>query len=276
MPFWLWANTDGKIETDNIFLNLSEINAAGILLFSDSKSFIKAGADLVYGMGNNNNNNNKYFQPNQLFTGFNLNNWELNIGMYHNKLLLDGLSTCNGNIAMSRNARPYPRIGISVSKYKPVPLLDKFLSFKGEFDEGILNDDRYVDRTHLHHKSLYLKIYLFQNFSIEAGVEHFVMWGGTSQNKEYGKLPDNCRAYFKYITGARGDEYFPETDQLNVVGNQYGTYQLLLTQKFVKFGVSINISHPFEDHSGVNLSNWPDNLIRLSVKMNDQDNFIST
>ena len=271
MPFWLWANTDGKIEADNSFLNLSEINGAGIHFFNDSNSFIKAGADLDYAIGNN----SKYFQANQLFTRINLNNWELIIGMVHNDLSFDGLSTSNGNIARSRNARPYPKIGIRVSDYKPVPLLSKFISFKGEYDEGILNDDRYVDRTHLHHKSFYLKAELFNNFSIQGGVEHFVMWGGTSQNEKTGKLPSDCKAYFKYITGSRGDEDFLETDQLNVAGNQYGTYQLLLTQKFEKFETRLNISHPFEDFSGVNLRNWPDNIIGLSIKLNNQEKFIT-
>ena len=106
MPFWLWANTDGKIQENNSFLNFSEINAAVNYFFNDSKSFIKAGAELNYAMGNN----SKYFQANQLYTRINLNNWELNIGAYYNDLFFEGLSTSNGNIAKSRNARPYPKI----------------------------------------------------------------------------------------------------------------------------------------------------------------------
>jgi len=271
MPFWLWANTDGKIDADNSYLNLSEINAAGTHFFNDSNSFIRAVADLDYAIGDN----GKYFQANQLYTRLNLNNWEIFVGMVHNDLYFEGLSTSNGNIARSRNARPYPKIGIRVSDYKPVPFLDKFLSFKGEFDEGILNDDRFVDRTHLHHKSFYLKALMFNNFSIEAGVEHNVMWGGTSQNEKIGELPDDCKAYLKYITGSQGTEDFPLTDQLNVAGNQYGSYQLLLTQKFGKFEAGLNISHPFEDFSGVNLVNWPDNIIGLTIKLKDQEKFIT-
>ncbi len=271
MPFWLWANTDGKIETGNSVLNISEISGAAIFFFNDSNSFVKAGADLNYGIGDN----SRYFQANQLFAKLNLNNWTITVGMEHNNLFFDGLSTSNGNIAKSRNARPYPKIGLSVSQYKPVPLLGKFLSFKGEYEEGILNDERYVDGTHLHHKSLYLKALLFANFSVEAGAEHFVMWGGTSRNDKIGDLPTGCSAYFKYIMGSQGDDDFPQMDQNNVAGNQYGTYQLLFTQKFQKATVSLNISHPFEDFSGVNLRNWPDNLIGLSVKLNDHNKFIT-
>lgn len=271
MPFWLWANTDGKIDANNSFLNISELNAAGTHFFNDSNSFIKAAADLDYAIGNN----SKYFQANQLYTRLNLYNWELIIGMIHNDLYFEGLSTSNGNIARSRNARPYPKIGIRVPDYKPVPFLSNFLSFKGEFDEGILNDDRFVARTHLHHKSFYLKAELFKNFSIQGGVEHSVMWGGTSQNEKIGKLPDNLKAYFKYIIGSQGTEDFPLTDQLNVAGNQYGSYQLLITKTFDKFETGLNISHPFEDFSGVNLVNWPDNIIGFTIKLKEKKKIIT-
>lgn len=271
MPFWFWANTDGKIETENSGLNITEIDAGGVHFFNDSNLFIQAGADLIYGMGNN----SRYFQANQIFTRINYKSWEFFMGMVQNDLFAEGLSTTNGNIARSRNARPYPKIGVRLSDYKPVPFFTKFLSFKGEYDEGILYDNRYVDRTHLHHKSLYLKAKFSDNFNVQGGVEHFVMWGGTSQNEKIGKLPDDCSSYFRYITGSRGDDVFPETDQLNVAGNQYGTYQVLLTQKFNSFELSLNISHPFEDFSGVNLHNWPDNLIGLSIKFSDDDKIIT-
>ncbi|NOR76151.1 MAG: hypothetical protein GQ525_13465, partial [Draconibacterium sp.] len=104
MPFWLWANTDGKIDADNSFLNISELNAAGTHFFNDSNSFIKAVADLNYAIGNN----SKYFQANQFYTRLNISNWEVFIGMVHNDLYFEGLSTSNRNIARSRNARPYP------------------------------------------------------------------------------------------------------------------------------------------------------------------------
>ncbi len=271
MPFWFWANTDGTIEKENALLNVSRIGAEGVHYFNDSSLFIQAGTDLVYGLGNS----REYFQANQLFTRINYKNWEFIVGMVHNDLFAEGLSTTNGNIAKSRNTRPYPKIGIRVSQYKPVPFFTKFLSFKGEFDEGILVDERYVYRTHIHHKSLYLKAQLSGNLDIQGGVEHFVMWGGTSSDEKIGELPDDFGSYLRYISGSQGDAVFPETDQLNVAGNQYGTYQVLLTQKFTGFEMSLNISHPFEDFSGVNLHNWPDNLIGISIKINDKKRFIT-
>jgi hypothetical protein len=271
MPFWIWANTNGKIDKNNSFLNLLEVNAEGVHFFNKKNLILKAGATLNYGIGNN----NRYFQANQIFTRLNLNNWELSIGMYHNDLFFKGLSTTNGNIAKSRNARPLPRISLRVSEYKPIPFLNNILFFKGEYDEGFLTDKRYVNNAHLHHKSLYLRLNLFQNLSIEGGAEHFVMWGGTSRNAKTGKLPSNVSAYFRYISGSQGDSKFPIMDQMNVAGNQYGTYQILITQKFKQFEASLNISHPFEDFSGVNLQNWPDNTIGILIKLNNTNKFIT-
>src|SRR5680860_978349 len=197
MPFWMWANNDGKINKDNAFLNLSELEVAGKYFFNDSNSFFLAGSNLIAGLGNK----NSYFQPNQLFAGINLNNWELNAGMYYDEELFGGLSTSNGNMANSRNARPHPRIVARVAQFKPVPYLGNFLLFKGEYEEGLLLDERYVDKTHLHHKSFYLKIQPTKTFDIQMGLEHFAMWGGTSQNKDIGKLPGDWNAYWKYIRG---------------------------------------------------------------------------
>lgn len=270
LPFWFWANTDGKIGENNAFLNLSEIDASSTYTLNDSRAYIEAGTTLLAGIANE-----SYFRPNQLFAKLNLNNWELNAGLYNDELMFGGLSSSNGNLAKSRNARPYPRIGIRVADYKPVPFAGQRLSFKGEYDEGLLIDERYVDKTHLHHKSFYLKINFTSDFNLQAGFEHFAMWGGTSRNKTIGRLPDNLSAYWKYIRGANGGEDFPETDQLNVAGNSYGTYQILLTKQFGNIETSLNISHPFEDYSGINWLNWPDNLIGLHIKFKERNGFVS-
>jgi len=76
IPFWLWANRDGKIAGENTFLNLSEVAGSGKFFFNNSNSFIQAGTTLLTGIGNK----SQYFQANQLFAGINLNNWELNTG----------------------------------------------------------------------------------------------------------------------------------------------------------------------------------------------------
>ena len=85
LPFWLWPNNDGKIIKNNLFLNLSEIDAAGIYVFNDSRAFIKVGTTLLAGIANE-----SYFQPNQLSAKLNINSWELNAGFYRDKFGVKG------------------------------------------------------------------------------------------------------------------------------------------------------------------------------------------
>lgn len=271
MPLWLWANRDGKILTENTLLNLSELNGELTYYFNDAKAFFKAGTTLAGGIGNK----KSYFQGNALFAALNLNNWELDAGLYYRDEMFAGLSTTNGNLAQSRNARPHPAIRLRVAEYKPIPLIGKYFFFKGEYEEGLLNDERYVDHAHLHHKSLYIKLQPVQSFDLQVGLEHFVMWGGTSQNPNIGKLPSNFDAYIQYVMGKSGDEQFPGTDQHNIAGNHYGTYQVLITHKTGKREISLNFSHPFDDLSGMNFRNWKDNLIGLNIKFNDPKKLIT-
>ncbi|WP_346863287.1 capsule assembly Wzi family protein [uncultured Draconibacterium sp.] len=271
LPFWMWANQDGKVIESNSILNLTQAGFWGKHEFTESVTFVALGANLLSGIGNE----ETYYQANELFAKLNIRNWELNAGLYADDLEFDGLSSTNGNLASSRNARPHPKIGFRIADYKPVPFLGKFIFFKAEYEEGILNDERYVDKTRLHHKSLYFRLKVSDNLAIHTGLEHFVMWGGTSKSEKIGELPHDFSDYLRYITGTHGDENFLETDQVNVAGNQYGTYQFLLTRDFSSFTLSLNISHPFEDMSGLRFENYPDNLIGIDLKFKKEDQVIS-
>ncbi|MBN2637125.1 MAG: hypothetical protein JXR61_12715 [Prolixibacteraceae bacterium] len=266
-PFWLGANRDGKIQPENRFINLTDIYFFGIHYNPDSSSFFIGGTDVLAVFGDK----SKYYQINELFAGINMNNWEVNAGLWVNEMQLGGLSTSNGNLASSRNARPYPRINVRLADFKPLPLIGQYVLFKGEFEEGWLIDNRYVKNTHLHHKSFYLKFKFSGNFDFQGGIEHYVMWGGISQNENIGELPNNFHAYIKYITGQSGSNEFLEPDQKNVAGNQYGTYQAKLSYQLPKWNLVFNLSHPFEDLSGVNWRNWKDNLISIHISSTDRE-----
>lgn len=265
MPFWLSANRHGMIVSSGNFMNLTRMTL--LQDYNDDKErFTYAwGVDALAAFSND-----SYYQLNQAYGGVSYNGWILTAGLFHDETRLAGLSTSNRNIARSLNARPYPRILFAMRGYKPVPLIGEWVQFKASFSEGLLNDDRFVDRAHLHHKSLYLRVPVADSWMLEGGLEHFVMWGGVSPVESVGAMPTGLKAYLQYITGRSGDETFPGTDQLNVAGNQLGTYQFSATRLFQSFGVSFYLSHPFEDLSGMNWRNWPDNLLGLHVSFNDR------
>lgn len=271
MPFWLTANREGKIPATGSFYNISDFSVGQAYPAESTSAFsFTWGGNLVASLGEIN-----HYHLNKAFAGLSFRGWELKSGLFHVPVKHGGLSTTNGNLARSRNARPYPMIRFSTRDYKPVPLLQNFLMFRAEYDEGLLNDNRYTDGVYLHHKSLYLKASPAPTWQIKAGFEHFVMWGGTSPSEHIGEMPDNFSAYLRYVFGRSGGEEFPETDQRNVAGNQLGTYQLEVTKTFPQSEITFYLSHPFEDLSGVNWRNWPDNLLGLYFSFTDKDQPVS-
>jgi hypothetical protein len=271
LPFWFAANQNGKIQSSGSFLNISELTVGQVYNNKvKSKVGYTWGTDLVAAFGKSN-----YYQVNQAFAGFAINGWEIKGGMFYDEIRYAGLSTTNGNIARSQNSRPVPRVRFSTLGYKPFFFAKKWFSFKFEYEEGFLTDDRYVDGAHLHHKSLYGKIQPDPSWNFRLGLEHFAMWGGTSQNENIGNLPEGCNAYWHYILAIPGGEDFPQTDQLNSSGNQLGTYQIEYEKDFSKIKLAIYVSHPWEDNSGLNLHNWPDNLLGTHLKFKKENSFIT-
>ncbi len=257
-PFWLTANRHGKILQNGSFFNITDV-FIGQNHHSEVNSAFSTtwGVNGVAALGSESS-----FQLNRIFAGVAFKGWELKAGMFYDSVRYAGLSTTNGNLARSGNATPVPAIGVSTLGYKSLPFFKKWFSFKGEYEEGLLNDERFVEGAHLHHKSLYGKFRLAETMHFTAGLEHFVMWGGTSP--VYGELP-GWENYFRYVLALPGNSDFPTTDQQNISGNHLGTYQLELEKRFQDFEATLYVSHPYEDNSGLNWHNRTDNLVGLYI-----------
>jgi hypothetical protein len=259
LPFWFSHNQSGKYETPsktNQLLSLQSYHRVNNLFKSSLD--IKAGADFI---GTYSNQFNFHF--NELFAGVMLWNFKLEGGLFLDEENFAGLSSTNGNIDRSLNARPYPKIRLATDQFIPFFFFKDWFSYKAEYDEGWLGDEQYVKETHLHHKSLYGKFRLNKQLILTAGLNHYVMWGGNSP--EYGKLPTDFNSYLRYITGRAGSSAFPETDQQNVAGNQFGSYYMQLELNKNNYNLTFYYSHPFEDKSGMGYDNWRDNLLGVMI-----------
>lgn len=270
LPFWLSANRNGMVRFDGEVMNITGLSVRQNYNESDENFQYAWGVDALAAFGKTN-----YSQFNQIYGRLSFKGWELAAGMFHEPTVYAGLSTTNGNLAYSQNARPLPRIMLATRDYKPMPFLNERLWFKASYSEGFLNDERFVENTRLHHKTLYLLVPIGASWELEGGLEHLVMWGGTSPVETIGSMPSGLKAYLRYITGASGDESFPGTDQLNVAGNQLGTYQFRASRKFSGLTASFYLSHPFEDLSGMNWRNWPDNLLGLHIGFDNKQQGIT-
>ena len=259
LPFWFSQNQLGKYSTNSNWQELTEGKLFGVTDLG-KKINLTYGADLGF-LGTENSTRTKIIQAYAGLAGKIIN---LRIGAFADDEILGGLSPGNGNIVRSLNYRPYPMIRLSTSGFVPFLFAKNWFRFKAEYDEGLLRDDRIVHHPHLHHKSLDLQFLPGKTFRFSVGVNHYVFWGGTLPDGR--KLPDDLSSYFRYILGKKGSSEFLETDQLNVAGNQLGAYLVAAEKDFKTFQVQVRISHPFEDHSGMEMTNRKDNLYSFYIR----------
>ena len=268
LPFWFTSNQAGKIVPDGTVLSVFDFAINSNANDSTKEIDFLWGFNFVSGISNSN-----YFQINQGFAGLLWKGWELKTGLIPVQTNYSGLSTANGNIIHSNNARPYPEISVSTRGFKRFPIFPDYISYSARYSEGILIDERYVDNARLHHKSFYLMFHISPVWDVEAGLEHKVLWGGLSPT--FGELPGGIKDYWRYVLGTSGNEIFPETDQRNVAGNQLGSYQFKVTRKLPQLDLIFFVSHPFEEKSGLKWRNWPDNLLGLHLKFKNLNQIVT-
>ncbi|MDA3930473.1 MAG: hypothetical protein PF541_16105 [Prolixibacteraceae bacterium] len=265
LPFWISTNQNGKYVGIGKATQLIEIDGSFLKenLFKSSVDF-EIGTHLISSYSKQFDN-----QVNELYGKAYYRGWKIEGGWFREANYFDGISSTNGNIDRSNNARPYPKIRFGTNEFIPFLFWKNWFSFKAEYDEGWLNDERIVEGTRLHHKSLYAKVNFTKTSNLSIGLNHYVMWGGLSPSPNIGQMPDSFKDYFTYITGSIGGEDFPITDQFNVAGNQFGSYHIQYNHSFSNFTLSFYVNHMFEDHSGMELKNIRDNLYGIYVKFNN-------
>ncbi len=261
LPFWFTQNQMGKFSTRSNIQQLTEGKLSGSVPLNRKLTF-NYGTDIAL-LLTEKDSRLKFIQA---FAGLSGRIFTLRVGAFADDEIPGNLSTSNGNILRSLNYRPYPMIRVSTSGYIPFPFAGNWLRFKAEYDEGLLRDRRIVDRPHLHHKSLSFLFLAEESLRFSAGVDHYVFWGGTQPDGN--KLPESLKSYFRYILGKKGSPDFLETDQFNVAGDQLGAYLITAEKDFDDYRVQVRISHPFEDRSGMEFDNLPDNLYSCHIRKN--------
>ena len=180
----------------------------------------------------------------------------------------------SGDLVYSTNARPIPEVNLSIPEFTPVPGTRGWMQVKGDFavgrsfDKGYLEHatnerQTYVDNVLWHHKSLYVKIQDTKGgfpLSGVIGVQHWAQWGGTSSNPRIGKQPQSIKDLLRVICGSEGGGDATSSDQINVLGNHYGSYDFKLTYSRPEWQLSAYYQHFFDDKSGMIFVNGTDGL----------------
>jgi len=260
IPFWLQSNQHGDFTGGSpAFLSRFTLGKPESNTNNFDWSWKASG---IYSNANQNR-----FRADELFAAVRLDALSFSIGKQREKTFFGGISSTNGNILFSQNARPFPAFKLELNRYVDVPLTKGWLSFKGHWREGILNDSRYVKNTLVHNKFILLKWGKSSIFHLETGLEHFVQWGGDSFSR--GALPQGFKDYLRIISGREGKTF----ETINALGNHIGNYHINAHWKRSGHHLKLFIQHFFEDRSGREWDNWPDGLYGISWDRGKSDGY---
>jgi len=273
-PFWIVSNKYGTVplETGNVFLRtqVSHQHSFG------NELHWSAGIDLLAATPRY---RNIYMQ--QLFAAIQYKSLNLTIGSRENYSSLWDKELSSGDMVQSPNARPIPEINLSVPKFTTLPFTKRRLQFRGDvavgrsFDTQYLQtftneNDIYVKNVLWHHKSLQLRLLDPEKqcpLTVVAGLRHHAQWGGTSTNPALGKQPQSFKDMIRIFLGQSGDENASLSDQINALGNHYGSYELQFGYLNDAVDIHFYTQHFFEDVSGRELFNFPDGLWGLQIDL---------
>lgn len=264
LPFWMVHNQRGRILEDSNFAGW--ITARSQYTFKNN-SVLEIGAGILGREGSGDN-----LFVDELYGHYETKFWSFTAGRKQQEELYNGLSASNRSILWSLNARPLP--GLQLKTTRPVFLLKNF-GFEAEWAEYLMDDERFVDNTRLHHKSFQL-VYSTtdKDFRITAGIQHFAQWGGDSP--VFGEQPTGVEDYLRIVTGREGGTNAVGGDQQNALGNHIGGYELLVKKTFSKFKVELFYNHLFEDGSGSRLGNTPDGRYGVFIDRMEKEAWINS
>lgn len=197
----------------------------------------------------------------------------LDIGMIHRDTEYGGVSATNGNIVWSGNARTMPGYNLRSTDFIALPWVGKVLSFRFNWSDYRMIDDRYMDKVRLHNKSLFVKITPAKRIEVIVGLEHFAQWAGTSP--KYGKQPSSFKDYLRIVCGKEGGEGSTASDAKNALGNHVGREHLRVNYLADNYTLAFYHDIPFEDGSGTDFRSFPDGTYCLYYGTKDQKKWIT-
>jgi hypothetical protein len=181
-------------------------------------------------------------------------------------LVMDTTLT-SGSLSMSGNARPFPKIQISIPSFYPLPFTNNYVSVKASYADGLLQSSdilygstNMVDRTYFHQKTFYLKLGgVNDRLQLYTGFNHQAVWGGEKELDPLYKL-NSKQAYWHTITGSKRD--------YKIIGNHFGTVDIGASWRQPKWTYSVYRQNIYDSGSMFKIINYTDGLNGLSLKRN--------
>lgn len=262
-PYLFHTNTYGVIPTNGSFA-LAQASFHKVYSPHNPRFFQwSAGAELI---ATANKSSSVFFTD--LFVAAKAGPVEISIGQRKDFYGLgDSLST-TGAVAISSNARPYPKIQISTPHFVNIIPGNDIITFKFSYSDGlfgparsIYGNVRTVPEIYLHHKSIYLKLGKKSHIlNLFAGFNHQVMWGG--EDKIFSGGLKRSEAYRYVVLG--------KPWAASRVGNHFGTIDIGMQLQGKAWTAFLYRQSIYEDGSIANLSNIADGLNGLRLKRNNR------
>ena len=254
LPFWMQHNKRGRIKPNTNFLGVLGAKAAHRW---GNSSLLEAGAGMFFEDGQGE------LKLDELYLRYQ-NRWvELVLGVKQDEVEFAGLSATNRSILRSLNTRPMP--GAQLKSSGPIMVFPKAgLGFEFAIEKYFMDDERFINDSRLHHKSLHIVVQPVRKFILKAGLRHYVMWAGNSE--VLGPQPSSFEDYIRVFIGWNGGAGSFEGDQQNSLGNSLGSYEVTLSTMWQEYAISLLWNSIFEDGSGMRLGNTPDGRYGLFVE----------
>ncbi len=269
-PFWITNNNYG---IGSEYRNKGYLRAGiyGGKQFSSNELKLSVAADMLV---SNNMQSDFYFH--QLYADLKYKILEMSVGAKERNSLFKNKGLSTGGLTLSNNARPIPQVEISIPEFVEIPFTGSYVHFLtggsyGRFlDNGYkkryAGDGKYAEDVLYHRKYFFLKIEKNTPWNVILGIEMDTQWGGKFydyENGHYASSPAKIKDFFKVLVLMSGGGDSNNTDQVNIVGNVYGSYHITGNYKWKNFSVKAYHEHFFEDHSGMIFKNIPDGIYGL-------------
>jgi len=233
LPFWHRSNKMGALAINQL-LSFSS--------FSDTDSLFGYGISTVYYPS--------IAKHSFIQVGFlrkRMYNYELKVGRWEKQVTSES-NLSAGSLIRGNNAIPIPQITIRFPSYKKFQIFNHDFWIKGGFSHGWFSKGEYVQAPFLHEKYLYVKKDLSNQSTFAVGLVHEAMWGG--ETKAHGLQPQSFSDYLRIIFARSASSSGFIGEQVNVLGNHLGIWDLAYTKKGKTNDLKLYFQHPFEDKSG--------------------------
>jgi hypothetical protein len=264
LPLWLHANKFGTVPTDAPVSVTS--GSYGVRIGLGEYTTVDSTLDIGFAMSDS----EPQFQLRQADIGINWRALELRGGKFpytRGVLPIENLSV--GSLGTSGNAEPLPSVSLSLPESVTVPFTNNLIGIRGGLAHGWFTGERWIQDTLLLSRWAYLNLGNEDSpVQFYGGLVVETMWGGNSKYTSNQPATASLENFARVVLFHEGGDDAPTSDQLNVIGNHLGIWEI---------GASINLGwstlsgyhhHIFEDRSGIRGENRFDGLWGLGLELN--------